>query len=448
MVNRTRIAVIGGGIAGLGAAWALSRRYPVTLFEAANYLGGHANTRDITLDGSQVAVDTGFIVYNEHNYPQLTRLFRHLEVPTQASDMSFAVSLGDGRIEYEGSRRGLLAQPGNLLRPSFLRMLRDLLRFYRSAPEILGSDKDRDLSLGEMLDRGGYSKAFVEQHILPMGAAIWSANLDDMRAFPAQSFVSFFVNHRLFDLDRRPAWRTVAGGSREYVRRLRDDAAGQLHCKAEVTAIRRTPAGVLVKTAQSDWQAFDQIVLAVHADQALRLLGAGASESERAVLGAFSYATNRAVLHSDPRLMPRRRRAWASWNYLAAGNDGSGSAPVSVSYWMNRLQSLPTAKPVIVTLNPLREPEEALTFGTFDYDHPQFNAAALAAQRRLPLIQGARRTWFCGSYCGHGFHEDALQSGLSVAEALGAATPWAGEVQPASPAAGIVQPLEPLAAAE
>jgi len=337
-----KIAVVGAGISGLGAAWALSGRHQVCVFEGADYLGGHANTRTISVAGQSIPVDTGFIVYNEANYPQLTKLFTHIGVKSEASDMSFSVSLDDGAIEYEGSLRGLLAQPTNLLRPSHLVMLRDLLRFYRSAPALLECSDGSEPTLGEFLTTGGYSRAFAEQHILPMGAAIWSSTLDDMRDFPARSFVRFFVNHRLFDLKQRPSWRTVSGGSREYVRRLSASFANRVHLKSPVTALRRTPAGVVLRSSSGGEEAFDHVILATHADQALRILGDDATAQEHRVLSAFRYQENRAVLHSDTTLMPRRRAAWASWNYLATGGQDLNDRKASVSYWMNRLQNLST----------------------------------------------------------------------------------------------------------
>ena len=426
-----RIAIVGAGITGLGAAWALAGKHRVTVFEAGDYLGGHANTRTVPVDGTCLPVDTGFIVYNERNYPQLTALFRHIGVASEASDMSFAVSLDDGRVEYEGSARGLLVQPSNLLRPSHIRMLRDLLRFYREAPALLDDPNAGEPSLDEFLSAGGYSRAFAEQHLLPMGAAIWSSTMESMRHFPARSFVQFFVNHRLFDLGERPRWRTVTGGSCEYVRRLSASFANRVRLKSPVTGLSRTASGVVLRTPYGGEEAFDHVILATHADQALRILGENATEAERETLGAFRYQENRAVLHSDT---ARRMREAAS--YLANYRN------------VNRLQNLPTETPVIVTLNPLRAPAPEKTFGEFSYDHPQFDAAALLAQSRLPFIQGEQRTWFCGSYCGNGFHEDGLQAGLAVARALGATWPWADTVQAASPAARSVQPPEALQAAE
>lgn len=443
-----RIAVVGAGISGLGAAWALSPKHRVTVFESGTYAGGHANTRNIPLDGRSLPVDTGFIVFNEHNYPQLSRLFDHLGVETESSDMSFSVSLDRGRLEYEGSPRGLLVQPRNLLRPSFLAMLHDLRRFYRTAPEILDDPARAEMTLGELLRAGGYSETFAEEHILPMGAAIWSSTLDGMRDFPAASFVRFFINHRLFDLGQRPRWRTVVGGSREYVRRLTAGFADRIRLKTPVSGLRRSPTGVVVTSAGGGEESFDHVILATHADQALKILGGDAGAQERRVLGAFRYQENRAVLHGDADLMPKRRAAWASWNYLSEAGDKGKDRRVCVSYWMNRLQNLPTRSPVVVTLNPLRDPAPEKVYGEFTYDHPQFDAAALKAQAQIPFIQGERRTWFCGSYCGNGFHEDGLQAGLAVAQALGASWPWMSDFEPVSPAARIVQPPDSLRAAE
>lgn len=442
-----KIAIVGAGITGLGAAWRLCRDNEVVVYEAADYVGGHANTRDIEVGGRRLPVDTGFIVYNETNYPYLTRLFAALGVPTEASDMSFAVSLDRGRIEYEGSLKGLIAQPANALRPSQWRMLHDLLRFYRSAPDLLHDTAGPEPTLNEVLAAGGYSRVFAERHILPMAAAIWSSPLAAIGEFPARSFARFFVNHGLFDLSRRPQWRTVTGGSREYLSRLTRPFAGRIRLSTPVVKVRRTPAGVWLRDDRGQEERFDQLVLATHADQALKILAAEASGQERSVLGAFRYQANPAVVHCDPRLLPKRRALWASWNYLSAA-EADGGRSLCVSYWMNRLQNLATAKPIVVTLNPVVEPAPETVFLRTLYDHPQFDHAALQAQRALPDLQGLRRTWFGGSYCGYGFHEDGLEAGFAIAAALGAPVPWQGRVPPASPAAQAVRPATFGAAAE
>ena len=429
-----KIAVIGAGIAGLGTAWALSRKHDVQVFEAAPRPGGHANTQNVEVDGATVSVDTGFIVFNRRNYPLLTGLFSKLDVEHQASDMSFSVSLDRGRYEYQGSLPGLFCQPANLVRPSHWRMIRELLRFYRTAPLSLAGDTDHNRTLGELLDSGGYSSALATRHILPMGAAIWSASMDDMRAFPAQRFVRFFANHGLFDLSARPRWRTVTGGSRRYVDRLAGILGDRLHLIAAVKAMRRTATGVALIGHDGRSESFDHVVLATHADQALRILDDQATQREREVLGGFGYRRNRAILHTDRRLMPRRRGAWASWNYLGDQSLGHGEGHVCVSYWMNRLQSLDVRTPVIVTLNPIHEPDPRHVLYETEYDHPTLDAAADRAQQELPAIQGGGRVWFCGSYCGDGFHEDALRSGFDVADALGAPVPWRGaaELEPSA----------------
>lgn len=430
-----KIAVIGAGIAGLGSAWALSRKHEVRVFEAASRPGGHANTRAVEVDGRAISVDTGFIVFNRRNYPLLTGLFAELGVDHHASDMSFSVSLGDGDYEYQGSLRGLFCQPANLFRPAHWRMIREVLRFYRTAPLSLSEDTDDEVTLGDLLDSGGYSSALAHRHILPMGAAIWSASMSDMRAFPARRFVRFFANHGLFDLSSRPRWRTVAGGSHTYVNRLTEALGNRLCLSSGVRAMQRTETGVTLITHDGQSETFDQVVMATHADQALRILGDQATMQERVVLGGFGYRGNRAILHTDPRLMPRRRGAWASWNYLGDKSLGEGDGQICVSYWMNRLQRLDVPSPVIVTLNPIHEPDPRHVLYETAYDHPTFDIAADRAQEALPGIQGSERIWFCGSYCGDGFHEDALRSGFDVADALGAPVPWrrAPELEPSVP---------------
>ncbi|MEX2644136.1 MAG: FAD-dependent oxidoreductase [Acetobacterales bacterium] len=423
------MAVIGSGIAGMSAAWLLSQRHRVTLYEATERPGGHSNTVDAPGPDGPVAVDTGFIVYNERNYPNLVALFDRLGVRTKPSDMSFSVSLDAGGFEYAGTDFwGMLAQRRNVVRPRFWRMMRDILRFYRSAPGLLRRPDASTLTLGDVLDEGGYSETFARDHLLPMGAAIWSASLDGMRDHPAAAFVGFFENHGLLNLANRPQWRTVDGGSRAYVGKITAPYRDRIRLNCGVRAIRRPPGGgrVAIADAQGAEADYDEVVVAAHADQALAML-ADADPREREVLGAFRYQTNETVLHGDAALMPRRRRAWSSWNYI--GRTGSDdSRALCVSYWMNRLQSLDDRVPLFVTLNAdnlgLRPRPESV-IATEHYTHPQFTTAAIVAQARLWDIQGVRNTWFCGSYFGAGFHEDGLQSGLAVAEAIGGVRrPW------------------------
>ena len=444
-----KIAIVGSGIAGMGAAWALHPRHEIVVYEREPRVGGHANTVEAPdpITGDTIPVDTGFIVFNEATYPNLIALFDRLGVAVERSNMSFAVSADGGRLEYNGnSLLTLFTHAANLLRPSHYRMIGDILRFYREAPSLLDGGQAPDVTLGDYLTRGGYGHGFLYHHLLPMGAAIWSATLAEMMRFPAHSFVRFFHNHGLLRTKGRPSWYTVTGGSRAYVRPLTAPFAERVRAGCPVADIRRTLAGVIVRDAQGHEDRFDAVVLASHADQSLAVL-ADATPEERSVLGAFRYERNRAVLHTDPALMPRRRRAWASWNYLTNGRFDD-QAQVSVTYWMNLLQNIDRRAPLFVTLNPLRDPAPGSVIAAFDYDHPQFDHAAVAAQSRLPAIQGQRGTWFCGSYCGYGFHEDALAAGLAVAQALGAPRPWT--VRDVSPAFANATPADPafLTAAE
>jgi hypothetical protein len=435
-----RVAVIGTGIAGNAAAWALSKRYPVTVYDRELRPGGHSHTVTIDYDGSPVAVDIGFIVYNELNYPDLTELFAHLDVETVESCMSFAVTADGGRFEWKGggdtwaeTARGLFAQPKNLFSPSYLRMLRDILTFNEQ------SIKDRDAgllegkSLGEYFAWRKFAPRLLTDYLAPMGAAIWSAPASEMMDFPAENFIAFFSNHRLLQYDR-PVWRTVRGGSKTYVEKLMAAFGDHLRLGCAVTSIERTAQGVVVHDSHGRAESYDHVVVAAHSDQALAML-ADPSNGETAILGDIGYSPNVVYLHRDTRLMPKRRNAWASWNFLRWTREGTTLNDVAVTYWMNRLQGIADDKPLFVSLNPPFAPDPALTFGRYMCEHPQYNAKAFAAQKRLGEIQGQRHTWFAGAWTGYGFHEDGLRSGLAVAEALGATVPWRAQPSELSEAA-------------
>ena len=421
-----RIAVVGSGIAGLGAAWALARRHDVVVYEREARAGGHANTVDVDFDGRTIAVDTGFIVYNEPTYPHLTNLFRELDVATEPSDMSFAFARGD--LEYAGSLGGLIARPSQLRSPRYRGMIRDIVRFRRAGLELLG--RAGTASLGEALDEGGFGDGFRDDYIVPMAAAIWSARRNEILEFPAASFLRFFRNHGLIRITDRPPWRTVTGGSRSYVNKIVAGLGDRVRLASGVTRIQRADTHVEVETRGSV-DRFDHIVLATHSDQALALLGDHATDGERDVLKRIRYEPNEAILHSDPTLMPSTRRVWSSWNYVTTP-ERDGTERASVTYWMNRLQSIDPAFPLFVSLNPSMRPAPELTHGVFSYAHPQFDADAIEAQARIEAMQGRHRTWFAGAWCGYGFHEDGLQSGLNVAAALGSPAPWHDRIAPVS----------------
>lgn len=404
-----RIAVVGGGISGNLVARMLAARHDVKVFEAAHYLGGHANTVDVRRGERTFPVDTGFMVFNARNYPNFLRMLERLEVESQPSDMSFSVQCERSGLMFQGSSlNGLFAQRSNLIRPRFYRVLWDVLRFNRTAERDVAADPD--VSLGEFLDRRDYSEPFRNHYLLPMSAAIWSCPPNQMRAFPARFLVSFFRNHGLLQLRDRPQWRTIVGGSRIYVERLLAPIADRIECNCPVEKVVRSGEQVLVQPRGRAAESFDQVVIAAHADQALAML-ADADETERQVLGAFPYQRNDAVLHTDASLLPRTQRAWASWNYHIAQAD---AGRVSVSYDLSRLQRHDSGDPILLTLNPQQAIDPAKIERRMVYHHPAYGSDAFAAQTRHIELVGRRRTSFCGAYWGYGFHEDGVNSALTV----------------------------------
>ncbi|WP_374360082.1 NAD(P)/FAD-dependent oxidoreductase [Pseudoduganella danionis] len=415
-----RIAVIGAGISGLASAYFLNRRHQVVLYEAGSYLGGHTNTVDVTLDGQRHGVDTGFLVYNELTYPNLIALFEELGVASTASDMSFAVSMADGALEWAGtSLATVFAQRRNLFKPHFLRMVRDILHFNRHARRFLAAAEQQPLTLGQLLAQHGYGETFRDAYLLPMAAAIWSSSPSDILQFPATTFLRFCLNHALLQVNDRPQWRTVHGGARNYVHKI---AATLPDCRlnSRVLQVVRHAGGVTVVTAQGSAE-YDAVVFATHAPTTLALLEASAAE--RAVLEGVRYQPNMAYLHTDLALMPRLRKVWSAWNYLSAPMQ-DGQRPVCVSYWLNRLQQLPFSTPVMVTLNPPVPPAAQHTLASFQYEHPIMDQRAIDAQQALAQIQGQDRIWFAGAWTGYGFHEDGLKSALRIARAFDVAPAW------------------------
>lgn len=412
-----RIAVVGGGVSGVSAAWLLSEKYSVTLFEAGSYVGGHTNTVDAEVDGIRHPVDTGFLVHNDLTYPNLVQLFRHLNIPVHASDMTFSVSLAQPDLEWAGTSLGtVFAQRRNLMRPAFLGMLRDILRFNRHAARYLARCGPYAL-LGDLLDDEGYGQAMRDWYLLPMAGAIWSTPPSMVLQQPARTFLSFCLNHRLLQVAGRPQWKTVKGGARQYVNAMLPRIA-DVRVSSAVHTVKRLTDGVEVRSA-GHVDRYDAVVLACHAPTSLAMLDA--SEDERDVLSRVRYQPNVAVLHTDTALLPRRRAVWSAWNYLAGP---TADAPMSVSYLLNHLQPLPFKQPVIVTLNPQQEPAASSVLGRFDYEHPVLDADTVVAQSQLAGIQGRARTWFCGAWTGYGFHEDGLASAIRVAADFGVSPPW------------------------
>jgi uncharacterized protein len=430
------IAVVGSGITGIGAAWALGAEHRVTVYEAEDRLGGHTRTIDVDMGGYLLPVDTGFIVYNERNYPNLVNFFAALGINTKPSDMSFSVRDPQTGLEYAGSLSGVLANKTNLLRPTMWSILKGIKDFRSEHDRLEAGQVPDDLSIADYLAWRRYPDSFASHYLLPLAAAVWSGTGDDVARMPARTMLRFLSNHGLLRITDRPQWRTVTGGSRRYVEAAMR-AASEVLLGRPVVEIDRHPDGVSITDAHGDTRHFDQVVLATHADTSVRILGEAATPEERAILGAFRYAPNRAVVHSDLRLMPRNRAAWASWNALGTVSKDAEN-PVSVTYWMNRLQTLPEDRQVFVSLNPTIEPRAEHVIDEVMFSHPQFDANTTTAQRELGSIQGDNHTWFAGAYCGYGFHEDGLQAGLTVAAQLGAPVPWAADITPRSPSATTV----------
>lgn len=421
-----KIAVIGSGISGTGAAWLLSPQHEVDLFEADDRLGGHAHTHDVLLGGSLVPADTGFMVYNERTYPNLIRFFERLGVDHSSSNMSFSVQCPAEGVEWAGKNLdSIFAQRTNLMSPAFLRMLVDIVRFSGMAERLLHDDSVDPLTLGELLQREGLGKGFTDWYLIPMGSAIWSTPPGQMLQFPAKTFLRFCDNHGLLHITGKPQWRSVIGGSRTYVEAATRTVSGAVRVSAPIQRVERRADGVVIRWPDGE-QRYDAVVIAAHADQALAML-ADPSDAEVELLGAFGSSANETVLHTDTTFLPASERAHASWNYYSEVADMTTGA-LSLTYYLNRLQPLGVDAPLLVTLNPVREPDPDHVIGRISYEHPLFSPQAIAAQARLGEIQGARRTWFTGAWQRYGFHEDGLLSAVRVAEAMGAPLPWGDEL--------------------
>jgi predicted NAD/FAD-binding protein len=409
-----RIAIVGTGISGLVAAHRLHREHEIVVFEAAPRLGGHSNTVTVEDDWGTQAIDTGFIVFNDRNYPNFEALLGELGVPSQPSHMSFSVADGRGRFEYSGTPWGLFARPAHLVSPSFLGMLRDWRRFNREARELIGMNGTAP-SLGHWLEQKGFSQHFIERLIVPQAAAVWSADPEQMWSFPASFMAEFFENHGMYSLRDRPQWRTVAGGSRSYVEAISAPWRDRVRLGAPVRRIERLGDRVRVEAEGCESEVFDEVVIATHSDQALALL-ADPSQAEREILGAIPYQRNEAVLHHDRSLLPRRRGTWSSWNFHLAEKPGGRS---TVTYWMNNLQRLRTRRQYLLTLNRSAAIDPAKVLRRISYEHPVYTKEGVAAQARHAEISGVRGTHYCGAYWGWGFHEDGVLSALRACERIG-----------------------------
>lgn len=413
-----KIAVIGAGISGLAAAWLLHPHHDVTVFEKNDYIGGHSRTIEVNTSGGTVPVDTGFIVFNNWNYPNLLGLFNHLGVSYEKSDMSFGVSIGAGFLEY--SSDGLFAQKKNFFRAAYWRMIFDILRFNRQAEQYL--DKDASVTLGQCLDELKMGEWFRNYYLLAMGAAIWSCPINTILQFPASTYIRFFKNHGLLNLYKRPQWYTVKNGSREYVRCLTQGFKDRIHTHLAIKNVKSKDNKVELLDVHGVEHCFDHVIFACHPDEAINMIQ-DPDQLQASVIGSFRYQENKVVVHSDESFMPARKKCWASWVYL---NDGEkdDNPSVSLSYWMNNLQTLNTDVPVLLTLNPGRIPDAGLIYDEHIFYHPVFDEKAIRAQCGIDDIQGKNRLWFCGAYQRYGFHEDGIWSAVNVARKLGVTIPW------------------------
>ncbi len=421
--KKQKIAIVGTGIAGLSAAWMLHPYNDITVFESGDQPGGHSHSVNVGTAENPLWIDMGFIVFNEPCYPNLVNLFAELDVEHQLSDMSFGVSIDKGRLEYSSlGLKGLFAQLRNIVRPRFLSLLLDIVRFYREAPKDMAARNRPNYRLGDYLKDRNYGRAFIDDHLLPQAAAIWSTSAGQILDYPFRAFIAFFENHGLLQIMDRILWRSVKGGAQAYLKKLIVPFQDRIRTNCGIVSVKRSPAGVTLTDVHGVTHLFDQVVFATHANTTLAMLDASAEE--RATLSAFDYTANEVVLHTDAGFMPKRRAAWSSWNYLGE-KDANAEQQLCVTYWMNLLQVLDVPQNYFVTLNPTHAVDETKVIKRIVFEHPLFNAQAIAAQSQLGNLQGQNRSWFCGAYFGSGFHEDGLQSGLAVAEAItGQRRPW------------------------
>ncbi|MDG1096837.1 MAG: FAD-dependent oxidoreductase [Methylophilaceae bacterium] len=413
-----KIAVIGTGVSGLGAAYLLNEKHDIVVFEKNAYVGGHSRTIDIPVENGTLPVDTGFIVFNDWNYPNLLGLFNQINVPYQNSDMSFGVSINNGWLEYGSG--GLFAQRKNIFRPQYWRMLLDVFKFNKQALAYI--DQDPSISLGDCLDKLKMGTWFKQYYILAMGAAIWSCPVETIMKFPAQTFLRFFKNHGLLSINDRPQWYTVTGGSREYKKRLIAPFEEHILLNNGATKVVQKSKQIEVTDSHGSKRLFDHVIFACHADEALQMIEAPTAD-EASILSNFQYQHNQIIVHTDTSFMPQRQQCWSSWVYLSEQKQDKSNG-VSLSYWMNNLQSLETKVPVIITLNPARRPKENLIMDEHSFSHPIFDYNAIVSQDKLDRIQGKRNYWFCGAYQRYGFHEDGLLSAVNVVKLLGGTIPW------------------------